>query len=409
MLRESPAPYRVKKQGEYTLEDYYAIPDERRVELIDGEIFDMAAPSALHQMILGELHVLFRQCANEHGHPCRVFLSPCDVRLDNDDKTMVQPDLFVLCREFDIKNRCIDGAPDLTVEILSDSTLDPNVTRQMVAEMEKVDGVNYVLSLESLIGADVPQEILPKEIKGVLKDEKWELMLVNSQYGIATDEVNAQIDSLNSILKKYDPKGLLIGEGPCTKDLIETTDRDFRIVTIVSVLLVFLIIAIVTRSLSLPFILISVIELAIFINLGIPHLTGASMPFVGPIFISTIQLGATVDYAILMTTRYKEERMRGLGKKDAVWTALRTSIPSILVSGTGLFAATIGVAVYSDVDMISSMCILLARGAVVSMILVIFVLPAMLMCFDKVIRKTTAGMKNCDNDSSSETRKELYV
>ena len=293
--------------------------------------------------------------------------------------------------------------------VLTDSTLDPNITRSMISEMEKVDGVNYVLSLESLVGADVPQEVLPESIRGILKGGKWELMLINSQYGLATDEVNHQIDELNGILKKHDPKGLLIGEAPCTKDLIETTDVDFRIVTIVSVLLVFLIIAIVTRSLSLPFILISVIELAIFINLGIPHLTGASMPFVGPIFISTIQLGATVDYAILMTTRYKEERMNGLRRKDAVWTALRTSIPSILVSGTGLFAATIGVAIYSDVDMISSMCILLARGAIVSMLLVILILPSMLMAFDGLIKRTTAGMKNCDNNSSSETRKEQYV
>ena len=293
--------------------------------------------------------------------------------------------------------------------VLTDSTLDPNITRSMISEMEKVDGVNYVLSLESLVGADVPQEVLPESIRGILKGGKWELMLINSQYGLATDEVNHQIDELNGILKKHDPKGLLIGEAPCTKDLIETTDVDFRIVTIVSVLLVFLIIAIVTRSLSLPFILISVIELAIFINLGIPHLTGASMPFVGPIFISTIQLGATVDYAILMTTRYKEERMNGLRRKDAVWTALRTSIPSILVSGTGLFAATIGVAIYSDVDMISSMCILLARGAIVSMLLVILILPSMLMAFDGLIKRTTAGMKNCDNNSSSEIRKEQYV
>ena len=293
--------------------------------------------------------------------------------------------------------------------ILTDSTLDPNETRKMISEMENVDGVNYVLSVESLIGADVPQDALPDSILGILKGKKWEMMLVNSKYGIATDEVNDQIDQLNAILKKYDPNGLLIGEGPCTKDLIETTDVDFRVVNIVSVVLVFLIIAIVTKSLSLPFILISVIELAIFINLGIPHFTGSSMPFVGPIFISTIQLGATVDYAILMTTRYKDERIHGLSRKDSVCTALRTSIPSILVSGTGLFAATIGVAIYSDVDMISSMCILLARGALVSMLLVILILPSMLMAFDGLIKKTTSGMKNCDKKTPFATRKELYV
>ena len=292
--------------------------------------------------------------------------------------------------------------------ILTDSTMAPDVTRKMVSEMEQVDGVNYVLSLESLLGAGIPQEVLPESVVGILKGGKWELMLINSQYGIATDEVNAQIDQLNAILKKYDPNGLLIGEGPCTKDLIETTDTDFRIVNIVSVLLVFIIIAIVTRSLSLPFILISVIELAIFINLGLPHYMGSSMPFIAPICISTIQLGATVDYAILMTTRYKEERIRGMARRDAVWTALRTSIPSVLVSGTGLFAATVGVAIYSDVDMISSMCFLLARGAAVSMLLVILILPAMLMAFDGLIRRTTAGMKNCEN-TSSDSRKEFSV
>lgn len=234
-------------------------------------------------------------------------------------------------------------------------------------------------------------------------------MLINSQYGIATDEVNTQIDRLNSILKKYDPKGLLIGEGPCTKDLIETTDTDFRVVNLVSVLLVFLIIACVTKSLSLPFILISVIELAIFINLGLPHYMGSSMPFIAPICISTIQLGATVDYAILMTTRYKEERMSGLERNEAVWTALKTSIPSVLVSGIGLFAATFGVAVYSDVDMISSMCFLLARGAVISMLLVIFILPAMLMFFDRLICHTTIGMKQIKTGKTFTKRKELFV
>jgi len=290
--------------------------------------------------------------------------------------------------------------------VLTDATLDPAVTRKMVSEMEKVDGVNYVLSLETLVGTDVPQDILPDSIKGILKSDKRELMLINAKYGIATDELNAQITELNDILKKYDPNGLLIGEGPCTKDLIDTTDVDFRVVTIVSVVLVFLIIALVTRSFSLPFILISVIELAIFINLGIPHYTGQSMPFIGPIFITTIQLGATVDYAILMTSRYKEERSLGLSRHDAVLTALKTSIPSIIVSGTGLFAATIGVAIYSNVDMISSMCVLLARGALISMLMVIFVLPSMLMAFDGLIRRTTFGMRKNEKQTPSEIGKE---
>ena len=210
---------------------------------------------------------------------------------------------------------------------------------------------------------------------------------------MASDDVNDQIDALNAILKKYDPNGMLIGEAPCMKDMIETTDRDFQVVNAVSIVAIFVIIALVEKSISLPFILIAVIELAIFINLGLPHYLGQSLPFIAPICISTIQLGATVDYAILMTTRYKTERIAGQSKRDAVRIALGTSIPSILVSGLGLFAATFGVAVYSDIDIISAMCNLMARGAVVSMLCVIFILPAMLMLCDKLICATTWGMR----------------
>ena len=217
-------------------------------------------------------------------------------------------------------------------------------------------------------------------------------MLVSSEYKVASDAVNSQIDKLNSILKKYDEGGLLIGEAPCTKDMIDTTGHDFRVVSAVSVLAIFAIIAIVEKSVSLPFILIAVIELATFINLGLPHFMGQSLPFIAPICISTIQLGATVDYAILMTTRYKSERIAGVDKREAVMTALRTSIPSIIVSGMGLFSATFGVAIYSDIDIISSMCMLMARGAVISMVCVIFILPALLMLCDAVIRHTTVGM-----------------
>jgi Predicted exporters of the RND superfamily len=220
------------------------------------------------------------------------------------------------------------------------------------------------------------------------------LLLINSEYKVASDDVNNQINELNTILKKYDPNGLLIGEAPCMKDMIETTDRDFRVVNTVSILAIFIIIAIVEKSLSLPFILISVIELAIFINLGLPHYMGQSLPFIAPICISTIQLGATVDYAILMTTRYKKERYEGKSKRDAVSIALGTSIPSIIVSGMGLFAATFGVALYTDIDIIGSMCMLMARGAVISMLCVIFILPALLMLCDKVIRVTSLGFKN---------------
>ena len=277
--------------------------------------------------------------------------------------------------------------------LLVDANLPAKSVRSMMKEMEQVDGVKYVLGLESVIGSRIPEEILPESITSILKNDKWELLLINSEYKVASDAVNDQISDLNTILKKYDESGMLIGEAPCMKDMIETTSHDFQVVNAISILAIFIIIALVEKSLSLPFILISVIEVAIFINLGLPHYLGQSLPFIAPICISTIQLGATVDYAILMTTRYKVERIRGNGKKDAVWTALSTSIPSIIVSGMGLFAATFGVAIYSDIDIIGSMCMLMARGAIVSMLAVIFILPALLLLCDKIICATTWGMR----------------
>ena len=278
--------------------------------------------------------------------------------------------------------------------VLVDAGLSPKAVKNMMSEMEQVDGVKYVLSLESVIGSRVPQEVLPDSIKDILESDRWELLLINSEYAPASDEVNEQITSLNTILKKYDQGGMIIGEAPCMKDMIETTDHDFAVVTAVSILAIFVIILLVEKSLTLPVILIAVIELGIFINLGLPHYLGQSMAFITPICISTIQLGATVDYAILMTTRYKAERIAGQAKKDAVWTALYTSIPSIFVSGMGMFAATFGVALYSDIEIVSSMCMLIARGAVISMLLVTFVLPAMFMLLDTVICKTTLDMRH---------------
>ena len=277
--------------------------------------------------------------------------------------------------------------------LLVDANLPAKSVRSMMKEMEQVDGVKYVLGLESVIGSRIPEEILPESITSILKNDKWELLLINSEYNVASDAVNDQISDLNTILKKYDESGMLIGEAPCMKDMIDTTSHDFQVVNAISILAIFIIIALVEKSLSLPFILISVIEVAIFINLGLPHYLGQSLPFIAPICISTIQLGATVDYAILMTTRYKAERIRGNGKKDAVRTALSTSIPSIIVSGMGLFAATFGVAIYSDIDIIGSMCMLMARGAIVSMLAVIFILPALLLLCDKIICATTWGMR----------------
>ncbi len=288
--------------------------------------------------------------------------------------------------------------------VLVDANLDQKSVKNMMKEMEEVDGVKYVLGLESVIGSRVPEEVIPDSIKGILKSDKWELLLINSEYKVASDNVNTQIDELNAVLKKYDQKGMLIGEAPCMKDMIETTDRDFKVVNAVSIVAIFVIIALVEKSISLPFILIAVIELAIFINLGLPHYLGQSLPFIAPICISTIQLGATVDYAILMTTRYKSERLLGNDKRKSVTTALATSIPSILVSGMGLFAATFGVAVYSDIDIISSMCMLMARGAVVSMLCVIFILPALLMLCDKLVCKTTLGMTYIGKKAKTEVK-----
>ena len=293
-----------------------------------------------------------------------------------------------LSEEFDIAS---------THMLLVDASLPSKQVRSMISDMEQVDGVKNVLGLESVVGAGVPEEILPDSVRSILKSDKWELLLINSEYKVASDEVNAQIDSLNAILKKYDPTGMLIGEAPCMKDMIETTDHDFKVVNAVSILAIFLIILLVERSISLPFLLIAVIELAIFINLGLPHFLGQSLPFIAPICISTIQLGATVDYAILMTTRYKAERLAGKEKRPAVITALSTSIPSIIVSGMGLFAATFGVAIYSDIDIISSMCMLMARGAIVSMLCVILILPALLLLCDRLVCATTLGMRHCNH------------
>ncbi len=277
--------------------------------------------------------------------------------------------------------------------VLVDASLPQQDVASMIREMEKVDGVQYVLGLESVLGEVIPREMVPDPITKLLRSDRFELLLMNSEYHPASDEVRSQIDELNEILKKYDPTGMLIGEAPCLKDMVEITDHDFRVVSLISVLAIFVIILLVEKSLTLPFILVAVIELAIFINLGLPHYMGSQLPFIAPILISTIQLGATVDYAILMTTRYKDERASGKKKKDAVTAALAASTPSVIVSGMGLFAATFGVAVYSNIDIVRSMCMLLSRGALISMVCVLLFLPALLMLFDGLIRHTTLGMK----------------
>ena len=278
--------------------------------------------------------------------------------------------------------------------ILCRSDLPGKDAQKMLKEIEDLDGVEYALGLDSLLGGRLPEEVLPESLVEVLKSDRYQLMLVNSSYRVSTDDCNRQIDEINAIIKKYDEGAMLIGEAPCTKDLISVTDHDFEVVNWISIGAIFLIIALVLKSASLPFILVAVIEFAIFINLGLPYYTGQELVFIAPICISTIQLGSTVDYAILMTTRYKKERRDGQDKKGAVTTALAASMPSILVSALGFFAATFGVAVYSNIDIIGSMCNLMARGAIISMLSVIFVLPSMLMLLDGLILRTGLGFRN---------------
>lgn len=277
--------------------------------------------------------------------------------------------------------------------VLIDSDMGSKQVRSLIKDMENVDGVEWVIGLESIIGPSIPESIIPDEVTEALKNESYEILLVSSIYKVASDEVNAQCDELNRIIKDYDSTGMLVGEAPCTKDLITITDKDFNTVSIVSIGVIFIIIAIVFKSISLPFILVAVIEFAIFINMGIPYYTNTTLPFIASIVIGTIQLGATVDYAILMTTRYQKERYRGKSKTEAITIAHSTSIKSVIGSALSFFAATFGVGMYSTIDMISSLCSLMARGAIISMFVVIFILPAMYMLFDKLICVTSMGFK----------------
>ena len=273
--------------------------------------------------------------------------------------------------------------------ILADASTSRKDMHKMIGEIKKIDGVKAVLGADSLIDPSVPDNMIPDKIKNLLESNQYKLLIIMSEYTTATDEVNAQIDAINESLHKYDKTGMLIGEAPATKDLITISNHDFQVVNAVSIGLIFVIIAIVLMSASLPFILVAVIELAIFINLGIPYFTGTALPFIAPICISTIQLGATVDYAILMTSRYKSERFGGADKKTAITRALAFAMPSVIVSALGFFAATFGVGLYSRVDIISSLCILMSRGALISMACVILILPSLFMCFDKLICRTS--------------------
>jgi len=292
-----------------------------------------------------------------------------------------------------IANAKLEDEFDLgtTLMVLIDSDTSQQDVKSMMDDIAAVDGVKSTLSLEQTLGPMVPDEIVPSELSNILTSDDYELAIVNSEYEVASDEVNAQIDEINAVMDKYDEGAMLIGEAPCTKDLITITDRDFQVVSWISILAIFVIILFVLKSISLPVILVAGIEFAIFINLGIPYYTGTVLPFVAGIIISTIQLGSTVDYAILMTTRYKRERHDGKSGKEAVRIAHETSMPSVLVSALGFFGATFGVGLYSDIDIISSMCSLIGRGALISLLAVMFIVPAALVVCDKIIVKTSKG------------------
>lgn len=277
--------------------------------------------------------------------------------------------------------------------ILMDKNVSGKEKHKMIKEMEQVDGVKEVLGLESIIGPSLPESMIPQDIKDILESDNYELMLITNEYQTASEKVNEQINELNTILKSYDKNGMLVGEAPCTKDLIEITDHDFKVVSAVSIMAVFLIILFVFKSITLPVILVLVIEGAIFINMGIPYLTGTELPFIASIVIGTIQLGATVDYAILMTSRYEQERGSGKSKKESISIALESSIRPVMVSAFSFFAATFGVGIYSKIDMISSLCLLMARGALISMCAVLLFLPAMYWIFDRVICATSKNFK----------------
>jgi predicted RND superfamily exporter protein len=285
--------------------------------------------------------------------------------------------------------------------ILMDKNIDSKEKREMIDEIEDVDGVKWSIGLSSFFGPLIPDSMIPSNVKEMLQSDQYELAFICSEYESATAEVNQQIASIDKIVKSHDSSAMVIGEAPLMKDLEDVTNIDLRNVNLISMVAIFIIIMVIFKSISLPIILVAVIEFAIAVNMAIPYYQGISLPFVASIVVGTIQLGATVDYAILMTSRYQKERMAGKGKKEAIAIAHQSSMGSIITSGLSFFAATFGVAFYSQVDMIGSICTLLSRGALISMIVVILVLPAMFIVFDKVICKTTIGFGNKMKDAES--------
>lgn len=281
--------------------------------------------------------------------------------------------------------------------LLIDKDISDAKLNDMLEKIDEIDGIAWTLSYSKITKGTIPLEMMPDKIKDMLVSDKYQLVLINSEYEMATDELNEQIEKVNEIVKATDKNAILAGEGPLMKDLVEVADHDFKSVNIVSIVIILILMIFVLKSGSLPIILTIVIEFAIFINMGIPYYTHTTLPFVASIVIGTIQLGATIDYAILITTKYKENRLNEMNKKDSIDKALSSSIQSIIVSGLSFFAATIGVAIYSKIELIGSLCTLMARGAIISMIVVITVLPAFLMVLDKLVLKTTMKMKDIKN------------
>ena len=371
-------------------------------------VFDKVIEKTKHKPIIPDLGIISKWIVNHYRAFIVAFILILIPAVYGYNHTDVYYDLAgTLPESLDsiTANNKLNDEYDMgaTHMILADSHLSSKEAKAMLSEIEKVDGVKMALGYDSLVGPGIPKDIIPDDIKDVLQSENYQLMIVSSEYAVASDEVNAQCEEINNIIKKYDSNAMLIGEAPCTKDLIEITDEDFTRVSAVSIGAIFFIILLVFKSASLPVILVAVIEFAIFINMGIPCYTHTTLPFIASIVIGTIQLGATVDYAILMTNKYKRARSRGAEKKDAITTALEGSIQSIIVSALSFFAATFGVGVYSNIDMISSLCSLMARGAIISMFVVIFILPSMFMVFDRLICASSVGFKPKKQETKMKT------
>ena len=365
-------------------------------------IFDNLIEKTKHKPLMPEFNRIPKFVAKHYGVFFAIFLVLLFPAIYGNNHTSVYYDLTQTLPD---KLESVQGAKKVDEEfemnsaymLLVDKNLDSASMNQMIKELKNTDGILSVLSTDSLIGPAFPRSFIPDDLLSDLESDQWKLVLLTTDYKIASDEINNQIETVNTIVKSYDPKAMVVGEAPCTKDLINITNHDFQVVNTVSIGLVFLIIAFVLKSVSLPFILVAVIEFAIFVNMGLPFYTHTTIPFISSVVIGTIQLGATVDYAILMTTRYLSERKAGHDKKEATLIALSTSMKSVVVSALSFFAATFGVGLISSIDMIGSLCNLMARGAIISMFTVLLVLPAMYMIFDKLIMRTTFGM-NVDTD-----------